>query len=161
MPPPDNSAEQCGMFPYSPRQNALHSVPWECFKEEWKFKEQGNGIIEFYAIGYDLYVAVFDSKWSTLYKYAIVIAGWGNQWTKIYKDGSLSNEIAAFKVGIPDITTPTHYKLEFNKNERKIKLFLNGKIVVDFQDKAWNAPFAQYYSFSQWQDWIVLMRGCK
>jgi len=97
---------------WSPKAGGFNDV-WDTSKA---FK-YSNGL-EFVARGNDIYLAVFDEK-SPTWSHLIIMSGWGNTETHVYKNGNINNAICVNKMTIKDVTAANDFKVVYDTKAKK------------------------------------------
>ena len=151
----------CPHYPYSPRNGVWSGADWEYFCDDWKLAQPGNGVISFKALGNDIYVGLFDNPNAKTFKYAVIIAGWGNSQIHLYSNGNINTALAQSNFNVPNTDIPNSYSLSFNQTEKSIKVLFAGNVVFSYVDSNYlNQANAQFISFSQSGSNVVLYQDC-
>lgn len=137
-------------YPYSPRNGVFSGASWEYFCDYWQLEQPGYGNISFSAKGNDIYVGIFDTDSTKNFKYALVIGGWSNTETHLYKRGSFKNSLYTSKFSIENVSNWNRFQISVNKYKNSISLYYQGKMMFNFIDSNFAAASSKYVSFSQY-----------
>jgi hypothetical protein len=117
------------------------------FSDDW-YLPGSKGSFVFNGYGNDLYIRFSNQQDSSSYQYWIVMSGWSNTTSKVYRgDGST---VCSFNQTI-DLTKTVNYQVYFNNYDNAIELSSNGSMLWTCVDSnGWNAPYAQWISISRY-----------
>jgi len=129
---------------WAPRAGGFNGV-WDISKAF----SYSNGL-EFSAKGNDIYLAVFD-KGSATWSHLIIMSGWSNTETHVYKNGNINTAICVNKMTIKDVNAENKFKVEYDTKDKKINLWYNGVQYVSCVDPTWVVTSAaKEFVFSQY-----------
>jgi hypothetical protein len=119
------------------------------FNDNWYLPESQGGL-DFKGYGNDLYIRLSNQQDSSSYQYWIVMGGWGNTTSKVYRgDGST---VCSFDQTI-DLSKTANYEVYFNSWGNSIELYANGsKLWACVDSNGWNGPNAKWISISRYSD---------
>lgn len=137
-------------YPYIPRNGVFSGDSWEYFCENWQINQPGYGNISFMAKGNDIYVGIFDTISTKNFKYALIIGGWSNSETHIYKRGSFTTTIYTSKFSIQNISNWNRFQISINKYKKSISLYYQDQMMFNYIDPNFAASNSIYVSFSQY-----------
>jgi Tfp pilus assembly protein PilW len=138
-----HNATQCKTT-VSPKAGGFSGV-WDTTKA---FKYRRN--FKFAAKGNDIYLATFNKNNLKTFLHLIIISGWNNSQTKVYRNGNIQNSICETNMKIADVNAPNKFKVKYNKKAKTIQLWYNGKLALSCFDPQWPAAKAERFIFSQY-----------
>jgi hypothetical protein len=117
------------------------------FNNDWYLPES-QGTLVFNGYGNDLYIRLSNQPDGSSYQYWIVLAGWNNTTSKVFRgDGST---VCSFNQTV-DLNKTADYEVNFNKDKSSIELTVNGLILWTCIDgNGWNAPNAQWIGITRY-----------
>ena len=143
-------------YPYIPRKGVFDGAPWEKFHPEWKLPTPGTGLIFFTAKGNDIYVGLFNEPNSKKFQYGIIIAGWNNSEVKVFKNGSWAKEVISAPARITNPKQINKFAIMFNAGKATVAVIINSHLVLTLYDPNYNASQAQWISFSQYGENVII-----
>lgn len=155
-----NQTIACPSYPYAPRNGVFQGgADWEYFCNNWNLAQGGTGEVNFQAKGNDIYIGLFDSpnEGTSNYKYAIIIDGWSNTQTAIYKRNW--SQVKAVSHTISDTSVYNQFRLVFDAASKTIALYYNGNEVFNYFAHDYQASNAKYITFSQYGSNVVINPG--
>jgi len=120
---------------------------------------QFNGILNFSALGNDIYVGFFpsesNSSSNSAFLYAFIIAGWSDTYVNLYNGGAFGNSIASAPLTV-DPTQENSYQIVFDNKAGSLQLTVNGNVIINYTDPSYNGSQANWANFSQYSSNVAI-----
>jgi len=148
----DSQSQQWTFVDY---QVCNYRPPIGGFENKWNF---ANAVpfrnnYQFSASGNDIYLADFDPNNNTTFTHMIIISGWNNAETHVFRNGDITTPICNVKMSIPNVNSVNDFRVLYDETNKNIQLYLNGKQYLSCSDPAWKPTGVKdrRFVFSQYE----------
>jgi len=157
---PTNTPQKFVFSQYGTNVQVCSNIKQSCYspKQGGNYNNWDNSMIipykrnfEFMASGNDIYLGVFGNSSRSNYTHMIVISGWSDKDTAVFRNGDINDPICTVQMAIADVNIVNMFKVDYNPVNQVIELWYDGKQYLNCTDPQWTANnYPQKFIFSQY-----------